>query len=294
MILKHFLQTQREDEAIPLRRRCLHAWKIIIAEMFKQHRALFNKKLTYFSMLIWPLLELAIAYYTLRPFFDLTSVQRHWTVAENAPTILLFFVTGTLGYSFFGSTLQSAWMFSWERYHGTMELLFLSPANRLVLILANGIGALLQNVWLFLVFTIGIIIFNSGFSGAHLVMFPFAFFALLISSISWAVFLNSFCIFVRDAGFAMNLLEAIMPFLTGVRMPLTVLPTWLYGISLLFPLTTSLILVRGSLLNGDTLATLWPYTLLLLLISICLFVLAAWLLKIGENHARQHGTLTLF
>jgi ABC-type transport system involved in cytochrome c biogenesis ATPase subunit len=57
---------------------------------------------------------------------------------------------------------QSAWQFSWERFHGTLELLFLSPANRLVLIVANGTGALIQSVWLFLTFTVGLITIIGG------------------------------------------------------------------------------------------------------------------------------------
>lgn len=133
-------------------------WRVVQAESLKQHRVLFGSRMMYFSMLVWPLLELATAYYSFRPFLHAPGLARNWSLAADPSTITLFFITGLLGYTFFRSIVQSSWQFSFERFHGTLEIIFLSPANRLVLILANGAGALLQSAWLFLTFSVGLIL----------------------------------------------------------------------------------------------------------------------------------------
>jgi ABC-2 type transport system permease protein len=273
---------------------CRRLWRVILAETLKQHRILFGSKLVYFSLLIWPCLELATAYYTFRPFLNAPGIATHWSLAGNPRAIALFFITGMLGFTFFWSLVQSAWQFSWERFHGTLELLFLSPANRLVLIVANGTGALIQSVWLFLTFTIGLITIIGGLNVANPAMYVLAFFGLLIPAMAWATFLNSFFIFARDAGFLYTLFEGTMSFFAGVRIPLFAFPLWIRIIGIVFPLTTSLIVLRGVLLEGATPATLWPQLLFLAGISVALFAAAAWLLKRGEENARRSGSLTLF
>ncbi|HEX6484592.1 MAG TPA: ABC transporter permease [Ktedonobacteraceae bacterium] len=273
---------------------CRRLWRVILAETLKQHRILFGSKLVYFSLLIWPGLELATAYYTFRPFLNAPGIANHWSLAANPRAIALFFITGMLGFTFFWSLVQSAWQFSWERFNGTLELLFLSPANRLVLIIANGTGALIQSVWLFLTFTIGLITIIGGLNVANPAMYMLAFFGLLIPAMAWATFLNSFFIFARDAGFLYTLFEGTMSFFAGVRIPLFAFPLWIRIIGILFPLTTSLVVLRGALLEGATPATLWPQLLFLTGISIALFAVAAWLLKCGEENARRNGSLTLF
>jgi ABC-2 type transport system permease protein len=170
--------------------------------------------------------------------------------------VLLFVATGMLGYAFFWSLVQSAWQFSFERFAGTLELLFLSPANRLVLMLANGVMAL--------------------------------------PAVAWGTCLNSLFIFSRDSSFLYTILEEPMSFFAGVRIPLLSLPVWAQVIGLVFPLTTSLTVLRGILLEGAVLATVWPQLLFLLAVSIALFIAAAVILRVGERHARRTGSLSLF
>ena len=62
----------------------------------------------------------------------------------------------------------------------------------------------------------------------------------------------------------------------------------------IFPLTTSLIVLRGALLDSETLLTLWPSLLFLAGFSLAMLLATALILKKGEAHARLHGTLTLF
>jgi ABC-2 type transport system permease protein len=270
------------------------AGRVVAAEALKQHRILFGNRLVYFSLLIWPALQLATAYYTLMPLLGASGVAERWTIAGDARRVLLFVATGMLGYAFFWSLVQSAWQFSFERFAGTLELLFLSPANRLVLMLANCTMALVQSVWLFVLFSLALFGLVGGLQLANPGMVLVAFVAMLIPAVAWGTCLNSLFIFSRDSSFLYTILEEPMSFFAGVRVPLLALPVWAQSIGLLFPLTTSLAVLRGALLEAATVGDLWPQLLLLLAFSASLFGAAALILQVGERRARRNGSLALF
>lgn len=276
------------------RQRLARLWRIVLAEMLKQHRMLFGGKLIYCSMLLWPALELGTAYYTFQPLAHAPGLRQHWPLAADSRSVALFFITGMLAYVFYWSLVQSSWMFSRERFEGTLEMMFLTPANRLVLMLANGTAALFQSAWLFLTFTVGLIVLVGGLHMSHPAMLVLAFLALLLPAMAWAVFLNSFCIFARDSSFFYSLLEPTMSFLSAVRLPPFVYPLAVRIVGNLLPLTTSLIILRAALLEGATFMQLLPQLAFLLALTLILFALAAWALKHGEEHARRTGSLSLF
>src|SRR5262249_1166811 len=83
-------------------------------------------------------------------------------------------------------------------------------------------------------------------------------------------------------------------FVAGVRLPLFALPVWVKAIGLAFPLTTSLTVLRGALLDGQTTAELLGPLAWLAGLSLALFALAAPLLRVGEAHATRTGSRQLF
>jgi ABC-2 type transport system permease protein len=276
------------------RRAWRHLWRVAAAEALKQHRTLFGTRLVYFSLLVWPALQLATAYYTFQPFVGAPGLTKRWPLASDPHALFLFFTTGMLGFVFFWSLTQSAWQFSFERFHGTLELLFLTPANRLALVLANGVGALVQSTWLFLCFAVALTWLVGGLHVASPAMFGVAFLGLLVPAVAWATCLNSIFIFARDSGFLYTILEEPMAFFGGVRIPLFALPVWARIVGLIFPLTSSLLILRGALLEAATLVTLWPQLLALAVFSVALVLAAATILRRGEERARRTGSLTFF
>lgn len=267
--------------------------RVFAAEALKQHRRLGGSKLVVFSMLLWPLLELMAAYYTVRPVMTATAVQR-WPVAADPHALFAFLATGALAFTFFFALVQSSWHFSFERQTGTMELLFLSPANRLVLVMANGAGALVQNTWIFTCFTALTLTVFDVMRVAHPAMFAVVFLALLVPAVAWGAFLNSLMLFSRDSAFLYTLFGDPMAFAGGVRLPLFALPTWLGAIASVLPLTVSLTVVRGALLDGLGVAELAPQLGRLAVLTAALLGLAALTLRIGERRAQETGQLRLF
>lgn len=266
---------------------------ILRAEALKQRRRLGGSKLVFFSMLLWPVLELAGAFYTVRPVMTAAAAER-WPAAADEQQLFAFLATGALGFTFFFAQVQSAWHFSFERQTGTLELLFLSPANRLVLVIANGAGALVQNTWVFTCFTAAMLTAFDVVRVAHPAMFVVVFLALLLPAVAWGALLNALLIFSRDSAFLFILFSEPMSFASGVRLPVFALPVWVGTIASLLPLTGSLVVVRGALLDGDGLGELAPHLLGLGALSVVLVVLAAVVLRVGEHRARRTGRLRLF
>lgn len=270
------------------------ALRIFAAEALKQHRTLFASRLVAFSLFVWPAIELGAVYYTFKPFESAPGLAARWSLAAEPRSLLLFFATGVLGYTFFYALVQSAWHFAYERQLGTLELLFLTPANRLLLVLANGAMALMQSTWLFLGFTVGLFEIIGGLQIAHPAMLGVAFLGLVVPAIAWGTFLNSLFLFSRDAGFLYTIFQEPMQFFSGVRIPLLAMPAWAQLVGVVFPLTTSLVILRGSLLERSTIFQLWPQLVGLAVLSAMLLLASAWLLRVGERRARRTGSLVLF
>ncbi len=249
--------------------------RIFAAEGLKQHRRLFGQPLVVASMLLWPLLQLVTTYYTLRP------VALHLRYP-----LLGFLATGTLAWAFFFSLVQSSWNFAFERTTGTLELLFLTPAHRLTLMLANGSGALLQNAWL-------LTCFFAVLDSADLWAYPVVLIALLVPAMAWGAFLNSLMVFSRDSAFLYTILDDPMWFVAGVRLPVSALPGLLRVLGAALPLTGSLAVVRGALLEHQGLRQLLPGLGLLALMSAALLGAAVLVLRIGEARVRRSGGLAL-
>ncbi|MFC4589183.1 ABC transporter permease [Sphaerisporangium corydalis] len=271
-----------------------HTAKVFRAEALKQHRRVFGSRLVVFSMLVWPLMQLAATYYTVRPLAATPGIAGRWPLAADPERLLAFLATGALGFTFFFSLVQSAWHFSFERVTGTLELLFLSPAGRLAIVVGNGFGALVQNVWLFACFMVALFTALDVVHVAHPAMYAVVFLALLVPAVAWGAFLNSLLIFSRDSAFLYTLLDDPMWFAAGVRLPLFALPVWIRVFGSVLPLTGSLAVVRGALLDGRTIGELAPTLLGLGALTVLLTLGAVAALRLGEANAQRTGRLRLF
>ncbi|MEV0622091.1 ABC transporter permease [Nonomuraea sp. NPDC050404] len=269
-----------------------HALKIFMAEALKQHRVIFGSRTTLFAMVLWPLMQLATSYYTVRPLTDTPGIAERWPLAAEPERLLAFLATGALAYAFFFSVLESSWWFSYERATGTLEGLFLTPANRLVLVLANGAGAMVQNTWLFTCMASALITATGTVHVTHPLMYAVVLLALVIPATAFGALINSILIFARDASMMFNLIEEPLWFATGVRLPLFALPSWLRACGTVLPLTGSLIVMRGAL-DGATIGALLPELALLGGLSAAFVALAAIVLRAGEKRAQRTGELRL-
>lgn len=101
---------------------------VIKAEIVKQQQHDYHSWFVYLSLLVWPILGFFEVYYTYKPF-EFTEYMG----ITNHKELLAFLGTGFMSYTCFWSMVQNAWsMANQERRGGTLEVTFLSPANRIL------------------------------------------------------------------------------------------------------------------------------------------------------------------
>lgn len=267
-------------------------FKVVKAEMVKQHKNYFHNKTIYISLFLWPMLVFLSTYYGYKPF-NMDKMINHIAYLNNS-NVILFVLIGYVCMSFFRSLVQSAWRFSTERIFGTLELIYLTPANRLSFILGNAISSVFESVWLFVVFS-GVIIYIKGEAFNINIASAFAGVLLVIVlSLIWGMFLNSLFLYSRDSGFLFTILEEPMEIFAGVKVPTTVFPLWAKGISCFFPLTYTTEVLRRALLNSESVYGLRYFILASILIGIIMVAVTIFFLKAGEAHAKETGSMSLF
>lgn len=154
---------------------------VIKAEIVKQQQHDYHSPFIYFSLLIWPVLGFLEVYYTYKPF----SISGYMGIS-NSKELLAFLGAGFMAYTCFWSMVQNAWsMGNQERKGGTLEITFLTPANRLAMNYGRALGALMQEVWMFCCFCVFILIYTGTINWENLVLLPLIFFLLIISSTVW-------------------------------------------------------------------------------------------------------------
>ena len=265
----------------------------IKAEATKQHKSVYHSSLMYFSMLIWPVLNLCIAYYSYKPFESsaASEVVAKWVGKD---MIFAFILFGYISFMFFKCFVQSAWRFSYERTSGTLELIYLTPESRLGVMLGNALASLFESAWMFTVFCIGALVFFTNLNISNVFMPIIAVFTLVIPSICWGIFMNSLFMFSRDTGIFFTIFQSPMELFGGAKIPYSAFPIWAKLIGGVFPLTWSANIVRKIFMQGAVLTDIKVELLFLSLISVWLFFLTLLLLRKGETYARKTGNMILF
>jgi ABC-2 type transport system permease protein len=267
----------------------------MLAEARKQHRIYFHGAIIYFSMFLWPILDLVTAVYMFKPF---TSDERNAQVLRSYlgdKSLEAYLLIGYLGYNIFFSLIQAAWRFTFERFQGTLELVLLTPASRFAIVLGNATAMLIESVWLLAVFSGAVyFLWLGGWDRVNFWLLGLGLIVMIVAAIAWGALLNSFFLLTRDVSLLYTILQEPLNFLSGVRFPIGLLTNWMQAISYALPLTYCLIILRKIALWGADLREIgWELVGLAILTGIMLAA-SYVLLGIAERHAKRTGTLTLF
>jgi ABC-2 type transport system permease protein len=265
-------------------------FKAVKAEMLKQHKNYFHSKMIYVSLFIWPILSFIASYFSFKPF----NINNSTITYLNEKNLLIFILLGYICMSFFRSLVQSAWNFSFERISGTLEYIYLSPVNRLAVILGNALSSLFESVWVMAVFSVSVLLIKHQSLNVNIPAALVTFFLMIIMAVMWGMLLNALFLFSRDSGFLFTILEEPMELFSGVKVPTIIFPLWAKLISFVFPLTYALEAIRKVFLNGDNLKGVGNFIISSFLIILLMFALINLCLKLGEKHAKKTGNMTLF
>lgn len=264
--------------------------KVFLAEIHKQHKNYFHSKTIYISLFVWPFLSFITSYYSFLAF-DLTGCKIPYITPDN---VVIYLLIGYMCMNFFRSLVQSAWNFSFERYSGTLELIYLSPANRAAVLLGNAVSSLFESVVVMIIFTISMLVMKREVINMHILSGIAVFLLTLGMAVIWGMFLNSLFLFSRDSNFLFTILEEPMEIFSGVKIPTTLFPVWAKGVSVIFPLTYAIEAARKTLLMGASLGDIKEFILIGIFIIVLLLTAILIIIKIVERHLRITGNITLF
>jgi len=263
---------------------------IVVKSNFEmQYKNYFHSKFIYLSLLVWPIISFANSYYSYFPFIKDSSLKK--LGLNNTNDLLVFMFIGFMAMIFFGNLVQACWQFSYlMRASATLELLYMSPANRFAVLLGNALGSLFGSVWSLVVLSIVLLITYSDHLKFNFLSFAFSIGLLFVVAIAWGIFLNSLFLITRDNGFLYTILESPMEIFSGVKLPFNLMPMWAQLVGYLFPLTYIISVMRLSIIYNALPSDLMGRWLICLAISIILVIGSHLFIRLGEKHVKKNGS----
>mgnify|MGYP003576704079 CR=1 FL=1 len=188
-----------------------------------------------------------------------------------------FIATGVFGLLLIlnSSLIASAAMVK-EREAGTIEQLLMSPASTAEIIVAK-IVPLFALLSMMMVLALGVLklVFRVPFNGSLLLVI-FGGLLCILSGISLGMVIATFSRSAQQAQLTAFFVNPPMSSLSGALSPVEAMPEWLQPLTVLNPIHHFATIVRGSMLKGAGLATLWPHMLVLIVFTLVLVSLSVW------------------
>jgi len=268
-------------------------WQIIKAIIARNTRMFVSYKISVLVTILWPLPILALNIYQYLGFGPSETLSA--VIGEEYGIVSLsgMVIIGTIIYLLYnrllwgtGASIQS------ERWMGTIDVLFLTPASRMSILLGNGLSSLLEGSWWICgVFILSWMIFGIDIAMVSLPAVIITLISTMLALISLGVFFASFFILTRAAEQLAVSFQAPIRYFAGVAFPVSALPQFLQYISYMLPITYGIQALRKTVLAGATMLNLLKELSLLYLFAGIFFVAGYYLLRIMENKAKRDGSL---
>ena len=213
-------------------------------------------------------------------------------------------ITDVAGFVILGSGIAQFWLFMlWgtgyfienQRSAGTLEVLFLTPTNKVVLLL----GVALQD-FAFSSITISIMVtlcslaFGMNLNIVDPTGLLLVFVLTVIALYAVGIFFTSFFVLTRSANLLANFLQAPIEYLSGMDFPTSAIPKIFFFFSALIPITFGIDAFRKMSLAGASLTMVWLDVLGLSLHIIIFSVLGIWGLKFAEKQSLKKGDMSFY
>jgi len=272
-----------------------------VTKEWRTFRAVFWRNLKLFTSysawivatLIWPIPLLAINIYSYRAFGTDASISsvisRDYGFSNFAGMIII----GTVVYLLYNRLLWGAGIsLQSERWMGTIEALFVTPASRMTVLFASGVSSLIEGAWwVGCIFVVSWMIFGVEPSITSWPAIILGVVSTMIALISVGVFFASFFVLTRAADQMASALQAPIRFFSGVAFPISALPQLLQFISYVLPVTYGIQAMRKAVLTGGNIASITFEIASLYVFAIVLTVAGYFTLKALEKQAKRKGTL---
>ena len=188
-----------------------------------------------------------------------------------------FVATGVFGLRMIlNSSLISSAAMVRARETGPIEQLLMSPASTGEIIVAK-IAPLFVLLCLMMLLAVAVLkaVFRVPFHGSLLFVL-FGGVLCILSGISLGTVIATLSRSAQQAQLTAFFINPPLSSLSGALNPVEAMPAWLQPLTVLNPIHHFATIVRGSMLKGTGLATLWPNVLALLIFTLVLVLLSIW------------------
>lgn len=206
---------------------------------------------------------------------------------------------GSLLYAALGAGLMGIWsstlfgsggLIQWERFQGTLELLIASPSQFMWILVGSTLAT--STLGLYSVagtLLWGAVAFDIPLDLAHPALFVLALPATVIGLGTLGLVLASTFVLYRHANALSNLLEYPVWLVTGLLVPVSLLPGWAAPLGWILSPTWGIKAIRYSALGGNPV----PALLATVGLSIAYLVIGTQFIAYFERRAREDATLAL-
>lgn len=205
---------------------------------------------------------------------------------------LLFAALGTGMMGVWSTTLFGCGgAIQWQRWEGTLELLVSAPRRYDMVLLGQTLGASTFGFYSIIATILwGVLLFGMPLNATYPWLLPIALLVAIVSLGAMGMLLATSFVLYRHANALSNLLEYPIWIVTGMVVPLALLPGWLGPISWFLAPTWAMEAIRDSAIGS---APPLLALLLCLVLAAVYYLIARRVLVFVLDKARRDATLTL-
>ncbi len=194
-----------------------------------------------------------------------------------------------VGLSSFANSLRQA------QTTGTLEAMLTTPTSLSTIIISSSLWSYLMTTFrVALYLFIGAVFLNVDLENGNYSLALFVLILTVISFSSLGIIAASFIMVLKRGNPITWFFNATSNLLGGIYYPITVLPTWLLFLSYLLPITYALRAMRLALLQGETLSTIWPDILALIIFCLVLLPTSLIAFSYAVKRSKIDGSITYY
>lgn len=205
-----------------------------------------------------------------------------------------FLLIGTLIWSYLSMIFDLlSETVSWERWEGTIEYTFMSPASRAAQLLGMGVYAVVYGIVRMIVM-LGVIslFFDMDFGNANYLGALGLLAICSISLVGFGMVAAVMPLLSPEKGQQVtSIVTAVLLLVSGIYYSVDVLPGWLQPLAIISPVTYALDGIREMLLGGASFTSQWGNVWPLLIMGLIFPPLGLYLFHKGEMFAKRTGRL---
>jgi ABC-2 type transport system permease protein len=182
---------------------------------------------------------------------------------------------------------------SWERWEGTIEYTFMSPASRVTHLLGMGVYAVVYGIaQIAIMFGVVSLFFELDLSDANYWGALLVLAVCSVSLVGFGIVAAVLPLLSPEKGQQVSyIVSSLLLLVSGVYYPVDVLPGWMQAIATVSPVTYALEGSRAALLEGAGAAQLWEEIWPLIVMGAVFVPLGLWVFHVGESYAKRTGKL---